>query len=670
VQPEHAHDDPRCPADLAGVGPARARRLERAGIRTLRDLVWLLPLGLEEAPPPTPLGELARLRGREVRVRGRVARLSLARFGRRSILRAHVEDGAASVTARFFNQPWQRRQLAVGAEVELWGTLSARGELALDGPRLGSAASPLPPAGTLRAVHPALDGFSADFVGRLCRAASEIAAPLERERLPAELLARLDLPPLPEALAEQHAPRSPARFAAARRRIAFERMLELSARIARRSAARDAGQALACAVEPARAAELEALFPFAFTRAQRRAAGEIQADLARRQPMRRLLQGDVGSGKTALGVWAALLAAQRGGQTAFLAPTELLAEQHFAGLRPLLERAGLANALLTGSLPARERKPLEARLAVGEIDVVFGTHALFSADVRYRRLALAVIDEQQRFGVAQRGELLARGDDVHALLMTATPIPRTLALALYGDLDTSVLDERPAGAGDVRTRWVRHGRAASERFLAERVARGERLYWVVPRIDGEEGAAGGRGAEQRFARLQASPLAAHGVELVHGRLAAAERARRLERFQRGEVRTLVATTVIEVGLHVPEATLMVVENAERLGLAQLHQLRGRIGRAGGEAWCLLFGAESASERLRLLESTTDGFAIAEADLRLRGMGDLTGLRQAGLNLAGLADGEDLALLDAARRALAADPDLRERYGADEAVPVP
>ena len=344
-----------------------------------------------------------------------------------------------------------------------------------------------------------------------------------------------------------------------------------------------------------------------------------------------------------------------------MAPTELLAEQHHLGVASMLARAGLKSEILTGSIPRARRTKLLRALAAGEIDVVFGTHALFSADVGFARLDLCVIDEQHRFGVGQRAALSAKGDEVHTLLLTATPIPRTLALTVYGDLDVSVLDELPPGRGQLSTRWVRGAkRKEIVPFLERRLEAGERVFWVCPRIGDEDRVRGSVLA--RHARLEATALARHGIELVHGRLDAETRARRLERFRRGESRVLVATTVIEVGIDVPEATVMVIEEAERLGLAQLHQLRGRVGRGARDAWCLLCGAEVAGERFGVLERTRDGFEIAEEDLARRGMGDLVGVRQSGANGEGLEGAwRDPDLLFAARDLVRTRPEVRDHY---------
>ncbi|MFM7281770.1 MAG: ATP-dependent DNA helicase RecG, partial [Planctomycetia bacterium] len=444
------------------------------------------------------------------------------------------------------------------------------------------------------------------------------------------------LPPLPQAVRELHQPRDWPHFETARARVRLEALLALAAAEHERELRRQKSRALLVESGPkALAAVLEAL-PFELTAGQRTVLDEIAADLASGKPMRRLLQGDVGCGKTLVGLAAAMLVARSGAQTAFLAPTELLAEQHFDGQRAMLARFGLHAVCLTGSLKAAERRSVLAQLESGMADIAFGTHALFSQDVRYRQLALAVIDEQQRFGVLQRQNLFDKGHAVHALLMSATPIPRTLALALYGDLDTSILRERPRGRGQVTTRWLRgKEREKLPAFLDQRLSAGERVYWVTPRI-GEEGEqesvreSGQASAEAARERLAGTALARFGIELVHGRLDAAERSARLQRFRTGEVQILVATTVIEVGVDVPQATVLVVESAERLGLAQLHQLRGRVGRGTQDSWCLLFGDSTARERFAALERTSDGFEIAEEDLRQRGMGDLLWVRQAGM----------------------------------------
>ncbi len=582
-----------------------------------------------------------------------------------------IGEGEDSIPALFFNQPWLKKRFELGSVVEVSGrVVDSRGP-ALASPKIGSTERPLAAAGAIEPVYPMAEGLGQDLVRRLCAEAARRSASLVTEPLPSEDLERLGLPPLPRAIAEVHAPSTEASFSIARRRIALEPLLRLQAQAAARRRARQAAHARVAVVDEGAHARLLAGMPFRMTEGQSTIARELRSDLSCATPMRRLLQGDVGSGKTALGVYACALVASAGGQAAFLAPTELLAEQHFDGQRPWLARAGLHAVLLTGSLPSAERRAVLAQIESGMADVAIGTHALLSEDVRYRRLGLAVIDEQQRFGVAQRARLLEKGEGVHALLMTATPIPRTLAMTLYGDLDTSLLRDAPPGRGRLRTRWVRAAeRRRVQPFLLERLEAGEQVYFVSPRV-GESGAdveeaieLDSGSAEAAMGRLSRTPVARFGIELVHGRVPSIERARRLERFRRGESKVLVATTVIEVGVDVPAATVMIIENAERLGLAQLHQLRGRVGRGPKESWCLLFGKDSARERLTLLERTSDGFEIAEEDLRRRGMGDLAGRRQAGESLEGLVDPEgDLDLLFAARDLLAARPELAAEYAA-------
>ncbi|MBC8646797.1 MAG: ATP-dependent DNA helicase RecG, partial [Thermoanaerobaculia bacterium] len=398
------------------------------------------------------------------------------------------------------------------------------------------------------------------------------------------------------------------------------------------------------------------VLPFTLTAAQKRVVREIAGDLVSGRAMARLLQGDVGSGKTVVAGVALLLAIRSGKQGALMAPTEILAQQHAESLNSWLSGAGVRMGLLTGSVKGAARRRLLESLAAGEIDLLVGTHALIESPVRFRSLALIVVDEQHRFGVAHRARLFAKGRAPHVLVMTATPIPRSLAWTIYGELDVSVLDEKPPGRVAVRTRVREEGaRPRVYRFAAERVKAGERVYVVVPAIDeGERDVAATRETAERIAReVPGVPLG-----ILHGRIRSEERSRILQRFSSGDIGILVSTTVIEVGVDVPEATFMVVENAEAFGLAQLHQLRGRVGRSHRPSWCALIVGERAApearERLAVLENMADGFAIAEKDLESRGFGDLLGSRQSGLPPMRVADPRrDLAMLGAMRRQVAA-----------------
>ncbi|MCP3918075.1 MAG: ATP-dependent DNA helicase RecG [bacterium] len=666
--------------DLAGIGPARASKFEAIGVRTLRDLLFLAPRGLFEWPGVEAIATSRERRGARVRVRGVAVPPRLVRMGgKRSLVRITVEDESGSIEALFFNQPWMRDNVRGGETYELCGRVQRGkgGEVMLVTPRLGSSERPLPPAGYLAPRYQAPDGVSEEALAAFCRAAAEQHAGRLDEPLSERVLARFDLPELARAVLHAHRPPTRGAFEAARRRLAFEPLLAAQARLAIRRRSADRGRARPAEVSPELHAEILGRLPFTLTQAQARVVSELRRDLGRRVPMRRLLQGDVGAGKTVLGLYAAIATVEANGQAAFMAPTELLAEQHYYGLRDLLTDAGVEAALFTGSMPKAERRVVLERLARGDVQVLFGTHALFSGDVRFSRLDLAIIDEQHRFGVEQRARLAGKGEDVHLLLMTATPIPRTLALTLYGDLDVSMLEGLPPGRGSITTRWVRgQERRRISAFLEERMERGEQVYWVCPRIGADTAADEDKpasaklaSAERRHEQVLASKLAPFGVELVHGKLPADERSYRLDRFRRGEIAMLVATTVIEVGVDVSSATVIVIENAERLGLAQLHQLRGRVGRGPVDSHCLLLGNPSAEERFRVLERTRDGFELAEEDLRTRGMGDLMGLRQSGLNTEGFDPDADLDLLLAARDLVRDDDELARTYAGRGSEPL-
>ena len=645
---------------ISGVGPARAGLLAELGVRTIRDLLLLAPQGLESTGVRASCAEAVGMVGAVVQITGRVERTRFfRRGGRQSVFTAYIADESGVIEAHWFNQSWLRETLVKDAVVTVAGRVGVtkKGKPSLVVPRIGTEEKPLPAPGGWEPRYQTVDGIGQGLLRGLCRGALEQATDLE-DRAPSALLEELGLPRLSETPRALHEPRDPEEFTAARRRIALEGCLAMQARL-QQGGDPERGAAFPIETSDREHEALQALLPFRLTADQARVVEELRVDLSARRPMRRLLQGDVGTGKTAVAFYVCVAAARAGAQAVLAAPTELLAEQHYAVLAPLFEAAGVKTCLLTGSTPARERKRVLRGLERGELQVAICTHALFSEKVRCARLAVAVIDEQHRFGVAQRTRLLEKGPGVHVLLTTATPIPRTLALSLYGDLEVSVLKERPPGRGKVTTRWLK--KRDGERllgFLSERLAAGEQVFWVVPRI--EQGSEE-RGAIEAHARLSTSVLSDHGVILVHGALDTELRQERLAAFRKGSAKVLVGTTVIEVGVDVPAATVLVVEGAERLGLAQLHQLRGRVGRGSRDGWCLLFGKSSAAERFELLEQTDDGCEIAEEDLRRHGMGELDGLRQSG----GAVDPEeDLDLALAARDAIARDPALRAAYQAD------
>jgi ATP-dependent DNA helicase RecG len=671
---------------LRGIGPAIAAALAERGVRTVEDVLWLLPRRYDDARRIAGLADAlaAAVDGERVTARAevRAARMVFVRGRRWAEVR--LGEGGAELLVRVFGaHGGLERRFPVGASIALSGPAKRRGarwEMA-NPDVLGSGDG----AGVL-VRYPDIPGVPAATLRAACRDAVARVGAAADDGVPPAVLARTGMPALAEALAVLHAPADElgdddvaaliAGTSRWHRRVVWGELFGLGAVVARRRRAHRAEPGAPCPPPPGLAAVLAAALPFAPTAAQRRAIDEIGADLAAATPMNRLLQGDVGTGKTAVAFAALLQVARAGRQAALMVPTEILAEQHHATLAAWAARAGLGLALLTASTPRLDREAVRVGLAVGAIDAVVGTHALLTDDVDFARLALVVVDEQHRFGVGQRLRLRDKGGQgamPHLLVMTATPIPRTLALTAYGDLDATILDERPPGRVPVSTRALAgaRGRAQAYRRVAARVLAGERAFVVCPRVGADDGAgddgdgAGGRDATGVHAEL-VGLLAPARVGLVHGRLASAERAAVMAAFAGGDLDVLVATTVIEVGVDVPAATVLVVEDADRFGLAQLHQLRGRIGRGPGGGECLLLhrGAvtDEARRRLDVMVEADDGFRIAEEDLIMRGPGELLGTRQAGLPRLRFGDlREHTELLLAARaeaeQVIADDPDL-------------
>jgi ATP-dependent DNA helicase RecG len=691
---------------IAGIGPAAARRLATLGVRTVRELLHHLPhrhhdagevvdlAAVEVGAPATLIGEVIDAAARPLRPQGR---------RRRTLTELTVRQaGGAVFRAVFFNQPWLVDRLGPGTVAAFSGTVeSFRGRLQLSSPRtavLGHLRTGLDVAEATEAlshqrllpVYPATSALPADRVADLVGRALDAVGPLD-DWLDADLRAAEDLPTYDAALRAYHRPVDRAELARARRRLVLDELLALQLGLQWRRRRLEAGTVgVDNAPRPdGLGARLIAALPFAPTGAQRRAFDGIAVDLAAERPMHRLLQGDVGAGKTLVALWTMLAAVDNGRQAALMAPTALLAEQHLRTLGALLAPLGV-NApggvrveLLTAATTATERRRIRDDLARGDVDLVVGTHALIQQGVGFAGLGVVVIDEQHRFGVSQRVALrqkTAAGatpvlPDV--LVMTATPIPRSLALTVYGDLDVTVLDELPPGRTPVRTTLIDPGQEGRRERLYAHVRReaaaGRRTYVVCPLVEPSEAASEDDGpaptsAVEHHARLASEVFPDLEVALVHGRLRPDEKDAAMQRFRTGAAQVLVATTVIEVGVDVPEATTMIVEDAERFGLSQLHQLRGRVGRGADVSDCVLMSSRPLDEltpdaraRLDALVATTDGFLLAQRDLDLRGAGELFGRRQSGAPDLVVTDiARDLPILERARALaatiVAADPD--------------
>jgi ATP-dependent DNA helicase RecG len=649
------------------AGGALAPKLARLGVEQPQDILFVLPARYEDRTRVVPIGSLQP--GMRAVVEGEV-QLSQVVFRRRRSLLVRLADGAGSLTLRFFYfSNAQREGLARGTRLRCHGEVR-RGPLGLEivhpeYRRIVGLGEALPQ--TLTPIYPATEGLTQGRLRALVdRALRTLDSSTIAELLPESLLQRSGLPTLRAALQFMHRPPLGTQLAElaagrhpAQRRLAFEELLahQLSLMQLRRRTRRDRAVALA---DPVRlTARLLAALPFSLTGAQRRVLDEVEHDLAATTPMARLVQGDVGCGKTVIAAAAAARAIGSGAQVAFMAPTELLAEQHARSLMGWFDPLGVTVSLLTGSQPARTRRAALQAAASGSAQLCVGTHALFQDQVRFSNLGLAIIDEQHRFGVQQRLQLASKGSAAtpgerspHQLIMSATPIPRTLAMTLYADLDVSIVDELPPGRTPIRTVVVpEEKRAAIVARIDEACRSGRQAYWVCPLIEESEELAASAAEETAVALAEALP--AHRVELLHGRMPSKQKDHVMQRFARGEVQLLVATTVIEVGVDVANASLMVIENAERMGLAQLHQLRGRVGRGVHESSCVLLYrsplSQMARARLAAIRDSNDGFRIARRDLELRGPGELLGRRQTGLAQLRVADlSRDADMLDEVR----------------------
>jgi len=652
---------------LKGVGPRRAADLERVGLRTVEDLLYRFPIRYEDRGH---LQAIASLRpGQIVSVTGRVTSCGL-RSTRRpgfKIFEALVIDPTGSIRATWLNQPFLRDVFASGKQVVLFGAVEMRGQggLQLTNPQyemLDDEEGETIHTGRIVPVYEKTGSVTAKIQRRLVHEALQRLPDDLPEQLPEPVRARLELPSRRSALFATHFPPEDVSIGAlnrfetpAQRRLIFEEaFLFQTGVLARRRSVMAEPKAAVVRIDERVRESARRVLPFKLTAGQRQTLKEIVEDLQRPHPMNRLLQGDVGAGKTIVALLAALVAMESDLQVAFMAPTEILAEQHFVNISRLLQASRFRVALLTGSTSSADRRVLLGEIAQGVTHLVVGTHALVQGDVQFARLGFVVIDEQHRFGVLQRATLRSKGWRPDVLVMTATPIPRTLALTLYGDLDVSVIRDTPPGRQPIRTAAKPESRRDDVYdFVRQQLDAGRQVYIIYPLVEESEKVAL-KAATEMADHLAAAVFPQYRVGLLHGRLKPEAKDRVMKAFSAGEIQVLVSTTVVEVGVDVPNASVMIVEHAETFGLSQLHQLRGRVGRDRHQSYCFLFYqsplSEEARERLRAMTDTTDGFEIAERDLQLRGAGDFFGTRQAGLPTFRLIDlVRDRELLESARR---------------------
>ncbi|HXF62920.1 MAG TPA: ATP-dependent DNA helicase RecG [Caldilineaceae bacterium] len=656
---------------LHGVGSATAEQLARLGIHRIADLLWHLPSRHEDF---SQLRTIAQLRpGEQATVIANLWEIRERKISlKRQMIQGILADGTGTLHATWWNK-YVKNQLKLGATLRFSGKVGLyMGNKTLENPAFEELDEEMVATGRLAPVYPLTEGLTNKRLRLLVKTALDEYGELVPDPLPAEVRRQAGLPDLPQALRQVHFPDSHEQFQAGLRRLAFDEFFYIQLGVLQRRQSLQSAAAPALVAEPAVLARFRAALPFALTGAQERVLDEILRDLQRTIPMSRLVQGDVGSGKTALAAAAMVAAAANGAQSAMLAPTQILAEQHHRSLSRLLagqtrpDGAPLTLALLTGRVTGTERAAALEGLRSGAIDVVVGTTALIQEAVEFNHLGLVVVDEQHRFGVAQRGALRNKGGQPHLLVMSATPIPRSLALTLYGDLDISIVDEMPPGRTPVKTKWFPpRERERLYNFLRREVREGRQAFIVYPLVEESEKLEAGA-AVDAYERLRQEIFPDLRLGLLHGRMTGQEKDLVMSAFAAGDFDVLVSTSVIEVGIDVPNASLMIIEDADRFGLAQLHQLRGRVGRGEHKSYCALVSSATgpeAEERLRTLEATNSGFVLAEKDLELRGPGDFLGTRQSGLPPLRVAQLGDVATLAAAREAaqalFARSPDLRE-----------
>lgn len=641
--------------ELKGIGEQRQKKLEKLGIFTIADLLRHYPREYKDRSQITKIAELP-LNETAVFLAQVKEEGQNSRHGRLIYTRMKVYDETGAVWVVWYNQPYMKNALKIGEWYLFTGKLQQKyGKKEIPSPeyeRIGENFA----GGRILPVYPSVEGLSQKMLRNLMEEALGQMRGGAQEILPAWLRQAYHLAEQNFAIENIHFPKTEQGFYDARRRLVFEELFLLQTALYRlKQTLEESGEGIPFGQREA-LAEGEGLLPFALTAAQKRVLGEMEADMTSGKSMNRLVQGDVGSGKTAVAMLASYWAIKNGYQAALMAPTEVLAQQHAASFREIFAPAGINVVLLTGGISAKEKRERLAQIASGEAQMVIGTHALIQSGVAFQRLGLAITDEQHRFGVRQRSLLAGQGENAHTLVMTATPIPRTLALILYGDLDISIIDELPPGRKKIDTSAVDsryHPRIYA--FIQKHIAQGQQAYVICPMIEENEKIAAQ--AVLQYTEELKRELPDCRICCVHGKMKPKEKQAIMEGFAAGEIDVLVSTTVIEVGVNVPNATIMLIENAERFGLAQLHQLRGRVGRGSEKSYCILVSdtkTKEAKARMKTMTESEDGFLISEKDLKLRGPGEFFGIRQHGLPELKIADlTRDMAILQEAQRAAAA-----------------
>ncbi len=659
--------------ELGGVGKRFADKLKKLGLYTIRDLLYWFPFRYDDFSSLKPISHL--VYGEEVTIVGVIHKTHTrdARSGMK-ITTSTIADGTGYITATWFNQPYLQKQLRPGKRIAVSGKVNQYlGKLTFQSPVWEPIDRELQSnlhTGRLVPVYSLTKGLSSRWLRKTTRKAIERTSGKIDDHLPTELRRDHNLLPLNRAIEEIHFPSSPEMRDRARRRLAFDEFLLIQLGVLRQRNQWKAKTGHAVKIDQELLERFIASLPFELTGAQKRALSSILDELKRDAPMSRLLQGDVGAGKTVVAAAAALMVVNSGFQAALMAPTEILAEQHYQTLSKLLgDQKQIELRLLTGGLPAREKQEVQEEIASGKVNFVVGTHALIQKDVNFPNLGLSIVDEQHRFGVKQRAALRQQDPSgaqfyPHLLVMSATPIPRSLALTIYGDLDLSVIDEMPPGRQTIQTRWLApRERERAYQFIKSQIEQGRQAFIICPLVEESEKIES-KAAVEEHQRLQHEIFPDLKLGLLHGRMKSEEKEAVMAQFKRGELDILVSTAVVEVGIDVPNATVMLIESANRFGLAQLHQFRGRVGRGEHQSYCLLLAdavTETSEQRLKVIAETQDGFRLAEEDLKLRGPGDFFGTRQSGLPELRMAGLGDTQILEEARSVAAAifqqDPEL-------------